>query len=42
MADVPVLALSLRANETLLVVDRALLPRVLAWIRETLNDLDPL
>jgi hypothetical protein len=42
MADVPVLALSLRANETLLVVDRALLPHVLAWIRETLNDLDPL
>ncbi|HXW73686.1 MAG TPA: hypothetical protein VEK10_02625 [Steroidobacteraceae bacterium] len=41
MADVPVLALSLRANETLLVVDRALLPHVLAWIRETLRDLDP-
>jgi len=40
MADVPVLALSLRAAETLLVVDRALLPHVLAWIRETLEDLD--
>jgi len=40
MADVPVLALSLRAAETLLVVDRALLPHVLAWLRATLVDLD--
>jgi len=40
MADVPVLALSLRAAETLLVVDRALLPHVLAWLRATLEDLD--
>jgi hypothetical protein len=41
MADVPVLALSLRAGETLLVVDRALLPHVLAWIGATLEDLAP-
>lgn len=38
LADVPVLALSLRAGETLLVLDRAYLPHVLAWIRETLLD----
>jgi Sarcosine oxidase, gamma subunit family len=38
LADVPVLALSARAGETLLVVDRAYLPHVLGWIRETLLD----
>jgi hypothetical protein len=38
MADVPVLAISLRAGETLLVVDRVHLPHLLAWIRETLLD----
>jgi hypothetical protein len=37
-ADVPVLALSVRAGETLLAVDRAYLPHLLAWIRETLLD----
>jgi hypothetical protein len=35
---VAVLALSVRELETLLVVDRAHLPHVLAWIRETLLD----
>lgn len=40
LADVPVLALSARAGETLLAVDRAYLPHVLAWIRETLLDFD--
>jgi heterotetrameric sarcosine oxidase gamma subunit len=38
LADVAVLALSVRELETLLVVDRAHLPHVLAWIRETLLD----
>jgi hypothetical protein len=38
IADVPVLAISLRAGETLLVVDRVYLPHLLAWIRETLLD----
>ena len=38
LADVPVLALSVRAGETLLVVDRAWLLHLLAWIRETLLD----
>jgi sarcosine oxidase gamma subunit len=38
LADVPVLTLSLRAGETLLVLDRACLPHVFAWIRETLLD----
>jgi sarcosine oxidase gamma subunit len=38
MADVPVLALSLRAGETLLVVDRAYADHLRAWIRETLLD----
>ena len=38
MADVPVLALSVRAGETLLAVDRAHLPQLLAWISETLLD----
>ena len=40
LADVPVLALSVRGGETLLVVDRAYLPHLLAWIRETLLDFD--
>jgi hypothetical protein len=40
LADVPVLALSVRAGETLLAVDRAYLPHLLAWIRETLLDFD--
>ena len=40
LADVPVLALSVRTGETLLVVDRAWLPHLLAWIRETLLDLE--
>ena len=40
LADVPVLALSVRAGETLLVVDRAWLPHLLAWIRETLLDVE--
>ena len=40
MADVPVLAISLRAGETLLVVDRAYLPHLLEWIRETLLDFE--
>jgi hypothetical protein len=38
IADLPVLALSVRAGETLLLVDRAHLPHLLAWIRETLLD----
>jgi hypothetical protein len=38
MADVAVLAVSVRAGETLLVVDRVYLPHLLAWIRETLLD----
>ena len=40
LADVPVLALSVRAGETLLAVDRAYLPHLLAWIRETLLDFE--
>jgi hypothetical protein len=40
MADVPVLALSLRAGETLLVVERVYLPHLLGWIRETLLDFE--
>jgi sarcosine oxidase gamma subunit len=39
LADLPVLALSVRTSETLLVVDRAYLPHLLGWIRETLLDL---
>ena len=39
MADVAVLALSLRAGETLLVVDRAYAPHLVGWIRATLPDL---
>jgi Sarcosine oxidase, gamma subunit family len=38
MADVPVLALSLRAGETLLVVDRVYADHLCGWIRETLLD----
>ena len=38
MADVPVLALSLRARETLLLVDRGYAEHLLRWIRETLLD----
>ena len=38
LADLPLLALSVRPGETLLVVDRAYLPHVLAWIRETVLD----
>jgi hypothetical protein len=38
IADLPVLALSVRAGETLLLLDRAHLPHLLAWIRETLLD----
>jgi sarcosine oxidase gamma subunit len=38
LADVPVLALAVRPQETLLVVDRAYLPHLLGWIRETLLD----
>jgi hypothetical protein len=41
VADVAVLALSVRAGETLLAVDRAYLPHLLAWIRETLLDFEP-
>jgi hypothetical protein len=40
IADVPVLAISVRAGETLLVVDRVYLPHLLAWIRETLLDFE--
>jgi hypothetical protein len=40
LADVPVLALSVRAGETLLAVDRAYLPHLTAWIRETLLDFE--
>jgi hypothetical protein len=42
LADVPVLALAVRAGETLLAVDRAYLPHLLAWIRETLLDFEAL
>jgi len=40
IADVPVLAISVRAGETLLVVDRVYLPHLLAWVRETLLDIE--
>jgi len=40
MADVPVLVISLRAGETLLVIDRVHRPHLLAWIRETLLDFE--
>lgn len=39
MADVAVLALAVSREETLLVVDRAYLPHLAAWIRATLADL---
>ncbi len=39
-ADVPVLACSVRGGETLLAVDLAYLPHLLAWMRETLLDFD--
>jgi Sarcosine oxidase, gamma subunit family len=38
LADVPVLALCVRAGETLLVVDRAYTEHLMGWIRETLLD----
>jgi heterotetrameric sarcosine oxidase gamma subunit len=38
LVDVAVLALSVRAGETLLVIERSLLPHVLAWIDATLAD----
>ena len=38
MADVPVLALCVRAGETLLVVDRAYTEHLMGWVRETLLD----
>jgi heterotetrameric sarcosine oxidase gamma subunit len=40
LADVPVLALSVNTGETLLAIDRAYLPHLLAWIRETLLDFE--
>ena len=39
LADVPVLAVSLRAGDTWLVVDRGYAPHLHGWIRETLLDL---
>jgi sarcosine oxidase gamma subunit len=41
MADVAVLALAVSVQETLLVVDRAYLPHLAAWIHATLADLAP-
>jgi heterotetrameric sarcosine oxidase gamma subunit len=38
LADVPVLALSLRAGEIQLVVDRAYAAHLLDWVRSTLGD----
>lgn len=38
LADVPVLAVSLRPEETFLVLDRVYLQHLLGWIRETLAD----
>jgi hypothetical protein len=40
MADVPVLAVAVRNDETLLAVDRGHLAHLLAWIRETLLDFE--
>jgi hypothetical protein len=40
MADIPVLALAVRNDETLLAVDRGYLAHLLAWIRETLLDFE--
>jgi hypothetical protein len=39
LADVPVLAFSVQPVETRLLVDRAYLPHLLDWIRETVRDL---
>ena len=41
MADVPVMAVSLTAGETLLVVDRAYAEHLMGWVRETLLDFPP-
>jgi len=38
LADVPVLALSVRPGEALLLVDRAYAEHLMGWIRETLLD----
>jgi hypothetical protein len=38
MADVAVVALSVREGETQLLIDRSLLAHLLSWIRETLLD----
>jgi heterotetrameric sarcosine oxidase gamma subunit len=38
LADVPVVALSARPGETLLLVDRAYAEHLMGWIRETLLD----
>ena len=38
LADVPVLALSVRLGEALLLVDRAYAEHLIGWIRETLLD----
>jgi heterotetrameric sarcosine oxidase gamma subunit len=38
LADVPVLAFSVRAGDTCLIVDRGYLPHLLGWCRETLLD----
>jgi hypothetical protein len=40
LADVPVLALAVRHAETLLVIDRTLLPHLLGWIGDTLLDFE--
>jgi len=39
MADLAVLAIAVSVQETLLVVDRAYLPHLAAWVRATLADL---
>jgi hypothetical protein len=39
LADVPVFAFSVQPGETRLLVDRAYLPHLLDWIRETVRDL---
>lgn len=41
LADVPVLAISLRAGEIQLVVDRAYAAHLLEWVRATLGDFAP-
>jgi heterotetrameric sarcosine oxidase gamma subunit len=40
LADVPVVALSVRPGETLLLVDRAYAEHLMGWIRETLLDFE--